>query len=110
MANGDPERDTLCVDDAARISESSESTESNESIQPDLERQPLLPPDFGTKASGYKSTEGVTAEESLGQEPPSKSVFAVISLLLIGTLNKPFFFDGTLTREQASSYLAQMGL
>jgi hypothetical protein len=101
MANEDPERDTLCVDDAGRISDSSESSESSESIQPDLEIQPLLPPDFGTKASGYKSTEGATAEESrsqtegsAGDEPPSKSVFAVISLLLIGTLNNHFLSTG----------------
>lgn len=69
----------------------SSSSESSESIDSDPERQPLIPPDTDSKAPNYKSTinqNSVESDEeeteSSEEEPTSKSVLAIISLLLIG--------------------------
>lgn len=70
---------------------SSSSSESSQSIDSDPERLPLLTPDSNPESSSYKSTDiqnGVElASEETGseeEEPSTKSVLAIISLLLIG--------------------------
>ena len=76
--------------DRNRSHESSSSSESSESIDFDPERQPLIR-NADSKALNYKSTTGhggVDVDEDeigdLEEEPSSKSVLAIISLLLIG--------------------------
>lgn len=71
---------------------SSASSESSESIDSDPERQLLIPTNTDQKAPNYKSTitqdDTEPDEEEAGsseEEPTSKSVLAIISLLLIGT-------------------------
>lgn len=69
---------------------SSSSSESPESINSDLERQHLLT-DINPSDSNYKSTDIVRSDVSYDEENgtweeelASKSVLAIISLLLIG--------------------------
>lgn len=73
---------------------SSISSTSSASIESDPERLPLLAPDINLPASNHKSIEPQNGGESLPQEtrqseeqPSSKSVLAIISLLLIGNLS-----------------------
>lgn len=70
---------------------SSESSESSESLSSGSEeRLSLLPPKFDRANSNYKSTEIVTTDEEPGENEPleeersTKSVVAIISLLLVG--------------------------
>lgn len=73
----------------------SSSSESSESIESDPERQFLIPSDTAAKSPNYKSTatqrrlvESEDEGEEIGtseEEVTSKSVLAIISLLLIGT-------------------------
>jgi hypothetical protein len=86
MAEQDVERGR-----SQQLSCSSESSESSESLI-SAERLSLLPPDFDREVSNYKSTAAVTIEEepypdengTIEAERSTKSVIAIISLLLIG--------------------------
>ena len=75
-------------------SESSESSESSSSGSE--ERLSLLPPEFDRENSNYKSTEIVATDEDPGETEPlkeersTKSVVAIISLLLAGEFFTPF--------------------
>jgi hypothetical protein len=79
------------VERGRRQSLSSESSEPSESSL-STERLSLLPPDFDRDVSNYKSTEVVTNEEQFGpfgnaeEQRRTKSVAAVISLLLVGNI------------------------
>ena len=88
MTNEDSERDAANNDD--NVSQKSVESLPAESMQSQSEIEPLLS-GSNNGVTGYKSIEAVTSEDarsedegSLQEQPTSKSVFAVIGLLLIG--------------------------
>jgi hypothetical protein len=99
MSTQDVERDAKHPRSTTKSSDS--SSESAQSIDSYWESTSLLHPDLEEQSPNYKSTEIVTTEESGSQDedsldnhPTQKSVFAILSLLLIGVFISNA--DGTL--------------